>query len=189
MSPCEKPTRAAKPSSRFFIFVRTFYRNKPFFGTKQLFCGMYPCINLATTFLPLCDFVVSDSRSTLPGLLNTAVYSTRLREIQSTLFPSRLRRTTSLTLASVQALALRKQEEKGLDVLAKQPVASAERPVRAVDESRARTERWGNKARLRSKIRQQEVLVQFAISFLSCEGCIRGIPRMGIRARTARPTG
>lgn len=182
MSPCEKPTRAAKPSSRFFIFVRTFCRNEPFFGTKQLFCGMYPYNFLAA-------FVVSESRSTLPGILNTAVYSTRLREIQSTLFPSRLRRTTYLTLASVQALALRKQEEKGLDVLAKQPVATAERPVRAVDESRARTERWGNKARLRSNISQQEVLVQFAISFLTCEGCIRGIPRMGIRARTARPTG
>ena len=100
-----------------------------------------------------------------------------------------MRRTTSLTLAGVQALALRRQQEKGLHVLAKQPVATAERPVRVVDVSRARTERWGNKARLRAKISKEEVLVQFAISFLSCEGCIRGIPRMGIRARTARPTG
>ena len=30
MSPCEKPTRAAKPSSRFFIFDGTFGRNEPF---------------------------------------------------------------------------------------------------------------------------------------------------------------
>ena len=74
----------------------------------------------------------------------------------------------SLTLASVQALSLRKQQEKGLDVLANQVVATVERPVRAYDVSRARTEKWGNKARLRSKISNQEVLVQFAISSLSC---------------------
>ena len=30
MSPCEKPTRAVKPSSTFFIFVETFCRNEPF---------------------------------------------------------------------------------------------------------------------------------------------------------------
>ena len=55
MSPCEKPTRAAKPSSRFLIVVRTFYRNEPFFGTKSLFCGMYPCINLAQLSCHFCS--------------------------------------------------------------------------------------------------------------------------------------
>lgn len=55
----------------------------------------------------------------------------------------------SLTLVSVQALALRKQEEKELDVLAKQPVATAERRVCAVNESHVRRERLGNKAHLR----------------------------------------
>ena len=86
---------------------------------------MYPFFNLGITFFSI--FVVSKSRSTLLDLY-----------IWSTLFPSRLRR---ITLASLQALALPKQEEKGLDVLAKQPVAIAERPVRAVDKSCARTQR------------------------------------------------
>lgn len=99
---------------------------------------MYPFFNLATTFLSV--FVVSESRSTLLDLYNTTVFHLIARKICSTLFSSRLRR---ITLASVQALPLRKREGKRLDVLAKQPVATAERPVRAraIDESRARTQR------------------------------------------------
>ena len=64
------------------------------------------------------------------------------------MFPSPSRRTTSLIFAGVQALAQRKQKQKGLGV------PTAERPVRAVDESRARTEKWGNKDQLTYKFSQ-----------------------------------
>ena len=57
-----------------------------------------------------------------------------------------------ILFASVKALALRKMDQKGKDVLVKQPIGAAQMPVRAINgESSARTERWGNKAQLRYK--------------------------------------
>ena len=88
-----------------------------------------------------------------------------MREIYSTLFPSLSSRATSLIFAGVQALALQKQEEKGLDVLVKQLVATAERPVREIDESRPRTERWGNKDQLTYKFSKWKCLTVCALFF------------------------